>query len=72
MRESLYCNCCGKRIWVEQEMVREGAVRIRQEWDYFSRKDGEIHSFCLCEDCYDKIRKDFKIPVEVCRTELYL
>lgn len=72
MRKPLYCNCCGKQIWVEQEMVREGAVQVEKEWDYFSGKDGEIHSFCLCEDCYDKIRKNFKIPVEVRQIESYL
>lgn len=68
----LYCNRCGRRIWVEQDLVREGVVRVEQEWDYFSEKDGEIHSFCLCETCYDQIRESFLIPVEITRIQEYL
>ena len=34
-------------------------------WDFFSEKDGEIHHFDLCEDCYDDWVNQFKLEVEV-------
>ena len=34
-------------------------------WGYFSNKDGERHSFDLCESCYDELLKTFLIPVEI-------
>ena len=36
----------------------------RVQWGYFSEKDGESHSFDLCEACYDKLTAGFKIPPE--------
>ncbi|MCD7716344.1 MAG: hypothetical protein LUI39_07820 [Lachnospiraceae bacterium] len=59
------CNGCGKTIAIEDDMYREGVLLVRQEWGYFSEKDGERHSFCLCEACYDKIIQNFAIPVEI-------
>ncbi|MCD7744970.1 MAG: hypothetical protein LUI13_06795 [Lachnospiraceae bacterium] len=59
------CNNCGKTILCEDDVLLEGALFVEQEWGYFSRKDGECHSFCLCEDCYDTIVRNFAIPVEV-------
>ena len=34
-------------------------------WGYFSKKDGETHSFDLCEECYDKWIGGFQIPVGI-------
>ena len=34
-------------------------------WDYFSEKDGQVHHFDLCEECYDELVSGFKIAVEV-------
>lgn len=65
----LYCNKCGKKIKMEHGIVREGVITISHEWGYFSEKDGERHSFCLCEACYDKIRESFALPVQ---TEEYI
>ncbi len=67
MRENgrLYCNGCGRMIKEEQDMLREGVLHVQTEWGYFSRKDGERHSFCLCEECYDKTVKRFVLPVTV-------
>ena len=43
----------------------------KRTWDYFSEKDGEVHSFDLCESCYDELTNQFKISVQVKeRTEL--
>lgn len=59
------CNKCGREIEMEHGMAREGVLQVKWDWGYFSEKDGESHSFCLCETCYDEIRKDFVIPVTV-------
>lgn len=61
----LRCNRCGRKIKTEQDMIREGVLQVEWNWGYFSEKDGERHSFCLCESCYDRTIKDFVIPVTV-------
>ena len=66
-KEACKCNKCGRRIWTERGTLREGVFFGEQVWNYFSGKDGEIHSFCLCEACYDRITGQFKVPVT--RTE---
>ena len=53
-----------KRQVVEHGIIREGSIGIDHAWDYFSEKDGQIHHFDLCEDCYDEMISGFKLPVE--------
>ena len=48
--QEILCNCCGRKIRIEKGMVAE--------------KDGESHSFDLCEACYDRLTAGFKIPPE--------
>ncbi len=60
----IVCNCCGKELVVNRGIIREGVNEFLVEWDYFSDKDGEVHRFDICEACYDKITKTFKIDVE--------
>ena len=45
------CSCCGRRI--------------PSYPDADARKDGEIHHFYICEDCYDAWLKIFAGKVEV-------
>lgn len=63
--KKMVCNCCGKELMVKGGIVREGVFSAECSWGYFSEKDGETHSFDLCEECYDKWIGGFKIPVEV-------
>ncbi len=63
--ESVCCNWCGKRLIVKNGILREGSAHFELTWDYFSEKDGEIHSFDLCESCYDEMINQFKIAVQV-------
>lgn len=58
------CNCCGKEILVEKEIVKEGVFYGRICWGYFSKCDGLEDSFELCEECYDNIVATFKIPID--------
>ncbi len=61
----LFCNVCGKKIVVEQGILKEDMVAVSKEWGYFSKRDLEVHRFNICEDCYDKLVATFKIPIEV-------
>lgn len=60
----IYCNACGKQLKTENQMELEGVFHGRVQWGYFSGKDGEVHTFDLCEECYDKWISGFCIPVE--------
>lgn len=62
--DEIYCNKCKKQIKSSQGIEREGVLRVEKTWGYFSGKDGEKHSFDLCEDCYDRMIREFAIPVE--------
>lgn len=63
--ETVLCNCCGKKLAVKEGIIREGIITIDHVWDFFSEKDGEVHHFDICEDCYDKIISEFRLPVDV-------
>ena len=47
----IVCNQCGKEIEVSGGTPREGVFSVDYAWGYFSDKDGERHSFDLCESC---------------------
>lgn len=59
------CNKCAKKILVKNGIVIEGVFEIQYSWGYFSDKDGNRHSFDLCEKCYDEMIKTFEIPIEI-------
>ncbi len=60
--KKLYCNGCGRELQVKNGIIEEGVISVNHQWSYFSDKDGEVHSFDLCEKCYNKLTKSFKIP----------
>lgn len=62
---SVFCNMCGKEINTEAGRDGEDVLSVEKAWGYFSEKDGELHSFDLCEKCYDRLTAQFKIPVTV-------
>lgn len=68
--EEIVCNRCGKRIHMTAHGPEEDVLHVEQHWGYFSKKDGECHKFDLCEECYDEIVKEFRVPVER-REEVY-
>lgn len=59
------CNGCGKKIVVEEGIIREGVFQVQYHWDYFSEKDVETHKWDLCESCYDDLVNQFHIDIEV-------
>ena len=60
--EHIICNGCGKVIAVKHGMPMEGVLRVRQVWEYMSGKDGLGDIFDRCEECYDRMTKQFRIP----------
>ncbi|MEE1030638.1 MAG: hypothetical protein U0L12_00705 [Ruminococcus sp.] len=59
------CNKCGRKLFEENGIVKEGSCDIIINWGYFSEKDGENHRITLCEPCYDNWIKEFQIPVTI-------
>lgn len=63
-REEVYCNVCGRKLRMENGILKEDAFEAVKEWGYFSRKDTQMHRFNICEDCYDIMISHFVIPVQ--------
>ena len=61
--EKIICNKCGKEIAVLKGVPQEDYLEIEKRWGYQSRKDNEVDSFDICENCYDEFVKDFKIKI---------
>ena len=60
--DKVSCNRCGKQI-IDTNSSHD-FLHIDKHWGYESKKDFEQHTFDLCEDCYDEIIKNFKIPIK--------
>ena len=58
------CNKCGRSLKVENGYLREYCFSADTVFGYFSRKDGTVHHFDLCEECYDDMTAQFAVPVE--------
>lgn len=63
--KKIVCNQCGKEIPATNGRAEEGVFSVDYTWGYFSDKDGERHSFDLCESCYDKLLRGFLIPADI-------
>lgn len=63
--DKMYCNKCGKTIQIENDILKEAVFSGANSWGYFSKKDGEMHEFDICEECYDAFVGSFKVPVNV-------
>lgn len=61
---SVQCNLCGRLLRVEDHILKEGCFQVNYRFDYFSKRDGQVEKFDLCEDCYDKMTHNFILPVE--------
>ena len=60
-----FCNYCGRQLQTDGGIVKEGIVSVENAFGYFSDKDGQIHSFDLCEKCYDNLMLQFEIPATI-------
>jgi len=66
--EQVICNNCGKQMKRENGVIKHDFLEVVKPWGYFSKKDGKTYKFALCEECCDKITKQFVIPIEVTDT----
>lgn len=64
-KQKIYCNKCRKEFKMKKGVVQEGIFNLEYMWGFFSQKDGEIHTFDLCEKCYDNMIREFDIPVDI-------
>lgn len=62
---NMYCNACGRELKMEHGLLMEDAFEAKKQWGYFSEKDTQLHSFVLCEKCYDQMIQNFVYPPEV-------
>ncbi|NMA83004.1 MAG: hypothetical protein GX962_03960 [Epulopiscium sp.] len=58
---SIHCNGCGTPIPRDKHGNFEETLHIEKEWGYLSKRDGEIHSIDLCQNCYEKWINTFAI-----------
>lgn len=63
--KKIICNKCGKEIEIVNDRPVEDYLFVEKRWGYDSRKDNEVHSFDLCEACYDEWTASFSVPVDV-------
>jgi ribosomal-protein-alanine N-acetyltransferase len=70
--KDIICNICGKKLKYENDILKEDAVEITKKWGYFSKKDGETHKLCICENCYDELVKNCVVPVAVEETTEFM
>ena len=61
----ILCNKCGRIIKMDNGVVKEGIFSAEVSFGYFSKKDGIRHQFDLCEECYDRMTREFLIPVTI-------
>jgi len=64
-QEPVVCSCCGRPIAAYPCEHPEEYLHIQQRWGYFSRKDGELHRFYVCEACYDQWVAGFAVAPTV-------
>ena len=53
----------GEEITIKNGIPEEEMLTVEKRWGYFSHKDGELHRFDICEECYDTWIASFQIPV---------
>lgn len=69
MKIEIRCNKCGKLIEMQEGNRKEDCLKVEKEWGYFSNKDRELHTFYLCEPCYDDMIEKFEIPIRKQKVE---
>ena len=71
-KQNVICNRCGKEFESVDGILHEDGLFVKKGWGYFSGKDLKVHSFNLCEACYDRLLEEFEIPVTVEDKEVVL
>lgn len=61
--EKVFCNACGNEIEKNADGYFMDFLHVEKQWGYFSNRDGDTHSFDICEACYNHIIKSFALHV---------
>ena len=61
-KKEIICNSCGKQYGNVDKVIKHDFLSVKKQWGYFSKKDGRIEEFLICEECYDKWVEGFAIP----------
>ncbi len=61
--DKIFCNKCGREIAMKGNRLEEDILEVEKRWGYFSKKDNQVDSFDLCEQCYDEFVAAFTIPI---------
>ena len=59
--DKVFCNICGNEITFDGGISTHDYIHVDKTWGYCSDKDNQVHSFDICEPCYDNLIKTFKI-----------
>ena len=62
-KDVIVCNMCGKKVEYIDGILKEDFCQVEKEWGYFSKKDMKVHSFNMCEKCYDQLVEGFRVPI---------
>lgn len=52
-------------MWIRLEERWKNIFILKKSGDILQEKDGECHSFDLCEPCYDKMTAAFVLKPEI-------
>lgn len=63
--KEMFCNVCGRKIRIEDGILKEDVLEVKKVWGYFSKKDMQLHAFNVCESCYDTMISKFAILPEI-------
>ena len=56
-------------MWIRLEETWKNIFILKKSGDILRKKDGECHSFDLCEPCYDKMTAAFVLKPEIKRRD---
>ncbi len=62
---SIFCNMCGEEVQKDQHGYYHSFFDTSYRWEYPSKFDNEVHSFQLCEKCYENFISSFKLPPNI-------
>ncbi len=63
--ENIFCNMCGLEIAKDKFGNYSSYFDSTFRWNYPSKFDNEVHTFQLCEKCYEKLISEFKLPPDI-------
>lgn len=60
--DTVVCNMCGEEIGKNEFGYTHEHVTLEKQWGYGSPRDGETHHIDICQQCYEKLLSQMKIP----------